>query len=63
MQVGNYRFNQELAMAIGEKLVYALVILVVTWALAKAAKWAFSQLVDKVGILQRGTGSGDSIGT
>lgn len=62
MQLGNYRFDPELAMDIGEKIVLALVILVVTWALAKAAKWAFEKLVDSVSFFQRGTSSGDSIG-
>lgn len=62
MQIGNYVFDQELAWMIGEKVVYALVILVVTWALAKAAKWAFAKLVDAVPLLQRGTGGGESVG-
>ena len=60
--MGNYKFDPELAWSIGEKIVYALVILVVTWALAKAAKWAFAKLVDAVPLLQRGTGSGQSVG-
>ena len=62
MQLGNYRFDPDLAWAIGEKLLWAVVILVVTWALAKAAKWAFAKLVDNVSFFQRGTGSGESIG-
>ncbi|MEZ5742175.1 MAG: mechanosensitive ion channel [Sphingomonadaceae bacterium] len=62
MQVGNYAFDSELAWAIGEKIAYALVVLVITWILAKAAKWAFAKLVDAVPLLQRGTSSGQSVG-
>lgn len=62
MQLGNYRFDPDLAWEIGEKLLWAAVILVVTWALAKAAKWAFAKLVDNIAFFQRGTGSGESIG-
>jgi len=40
-----------------------LVVLLITWALAKAAKWAFAKLVDKISLLQRGTGSGESVGS
>lgn len=62
MQLGNYRFSQELAMEWGERLLIALAILIVTWALAKAAKWAFAKLVDNVKFLQRDTSSGESVG-
>ena len=62
MHIGNYRFDPDLAWEIGEKLLWAAVILVVTWALAKAAKWAFAKLVDNIAFFQRGTGSGESIG-
>ncbi len=63
MQMGNYRFNEALAMELVEKFLIAAVILLVTWALAKAAKWAFAKLVDNVQFFRRGTGSGDSVGT
>ena len=62
MQMGNYRFDQGLAMQILEKVVLAIVILVVTWALARAAKWAFAKLVDNVSFFQRHTGNGSSLG-
>ncbi|WP_336987291.1 mechanosensitive ion channel [Altererythrobacter aquiaggeris] len=62
MQVGNYRFDSDMAMQIAEKVGIAAVILIVTWALAKAAKWAFAKLVDNVTLLQRSTGSGQSLG-
>ncbi len=63
MHIGNFRYNQELAISIAEKLAWAVLILIVTWALAKGAKWAFAKLVDKVEFFRRGTSSGDSIGT
>ena len=62
MRVGNYRWDQGLAMEILEKVLIAVVILVVTWLLAKAAKWAFAKLVDNVTFLQRNTSSGETIG-
>ena len=62
MSVGNYRFDQGLFVEILEKIGISLVILLVTWLLAKAAKWAFAKLVDNVGFLQRSTSSGESIG-
>lgn len=62
MQVGRYRFDEEVAMQVIEKLGLALVILIATWALAKAAKWAFAKLVDNVSFFQRNTGSGKSLG-
>ena len=62
MQIGNYRFNQGVAIDILEKIALAVVILIVTWLLAKAAKWAFAKLVDNVSFFQRHTGSGTSLG-
>jgi len=62
MRVGNYAYDPDLAWVIGEKIVTAIVVLLVTWLLAKAAKWTFAQLVDKIELLRRGTGTGDSIG-
>jgi hypothetical protein len=62
MQMGDYRFDQAVAMDIGEKLLWALLILIATWLLARAAKWAFAKLVDNVGFFRRATGSGASLG-
>lgn len=62
MQFRNSRFDPDLAMALAEKVVLALVILVVTWALAKAAKWAFAKVVDRVAFLQRGTSGEATVG-
>ena len=62
MQIGNYRFDENLAMELLTKAAMAIGILIVTWILAKAAKWAFAKLVDAVPLLQRGTGGGTSVG-
>ena len=60
--MARYQFDPELAMQIGEKAVIAIAILIVTWLLAKAAKWAFAKLVDTIPYLRRDTSSGDSVG-
>ncbi|MEQ8744419.1 mechanosensitive ion channel [Parasphingorhabdus sp.] len=62
MRIGNYALDTELMMAWGEKLGLALVILIGTWFLAKAAKWAFAKLVDNVKFLQRDQSSGSTVG-
>ena len=58
----SYQFDQNLAVELLEKAAMAIAILIVTWLLAKAAKWAFAKLVDAVPLLQRGTGNGQSVG-
>lgn len=58
----NYRFDPNLAMQIGEKLLLAVVILIATWLLAKVARWAFTKLVDNVSFFRKGTSSGASVG-
>lgn len=62
MQLGKYSFDPELAMQLGSKAAFAIAILIVTWALAKAAKWAFAKLVDRVSFLNRETGGDQSVG-
>ncbi|NMW32263.1 mechanosensitive ion channel [Altererythrobacter sp. RZ02] len=62
MPLGNYQFDQELAVNLATVGVKALLILIVTWLLAKAAKWTFAKLVDKISFLQRGTSTGTSVG-
>ncbi len=62
MQIGNYQFDPDLAMALAEKAVFAIGILIVTWLIANAAKWAFAKLVDRVSFLNRGTSNGETIG-
>jgi hypothetical protein len=62
LQVAGYEFDQALFMIWAEKIFFAAVIIAVTWALAKAAKWAFARMVDQIAFLQRGTASGESVG-
>ena len=57
-----YRFNEQVAMELGEKILLAIVALILTWLIARAAKWAFAKLVDAVDFFKRGTGSGQSLG-
>jgi hypothetical protein len=62
LQIAGYEFDQAVFMIWAEKIFFAAVIVVVTWALAKAAKWAFARMVDRISFLQRGTSSGESVG-
>jgi len=62
MRIGNYALDTELMMVWGEKLGLALVILIGTWIVARAAKWTFAKLVDNVKFLQRDTSAGISVG-
>lgn len=63
MQIGRYVFDQDIAVAIVEKIALAALILVVTWLLAKAAKWAFAKLVDRLQFFRRSTSSGETVGS
>ena len=62
MRIGSYRFDENLAVEILQKVGLAIVVLVITWVLAKGAKWAFAKLVDAVPFFRRATGSGASLG-
>jgi ethanolamine utilization microcompartment shell protein EutS len=62
LEVGNYRFDSALAMDIGQRALSVAVIVLVTWLLAKAAKWSFAKLIDKVPLFQQASGSGESVG-
>ncbi|MGL5837353.1 MAG: mechanosensitive ion channel [Sphingorhabdus sp.] len=61
-QIAGYAFDQVLFMEWAEKIFFALVILAITWALAKAARWAFAKMVDQIAFLRRGTSTGESVG-
>lgn len=64
LQLGNYALDMDIASDWGLKILYAVLIWVVTWLVAKGSKWAFAKLVDKISFLQRDLGgSGESIGT
>ncbi|NCP11146.1 MAG: mechanosensitive ion channel [Sphingomonadales bacterium] len=56
-----YEFDWELAQAWGTKLLIILAILVVTWALAKAAKWAIEKIAEALPVLQRHDGTGQTV--
>ena len=62
LNFGNYQFDQALAMKLAQTVATVAVILLVTWALAKAAKWSFAKLVDKMPLFQRSAANGQSIG-
>jgi hypothetical protein len=62
MQLAGYEFDRVLFMEWAEKIFFAALIVLVTWALAKAAKWAFARMVDQISFLQRGTSTGESVG-
>lgn len=57
MNLGDYDW-----LGLVEKVVIALVILVITWLVAAAVKWAVAKLVKKVPILHRGGDDGESLG-
>lgn len=62
MQIAGYAFDQALFMIWAEKIFFAAIIIAVTWALAKGAKWAFAKMVDQIAFLRRGTANGESVG-
>ncbi len=62
LSLGGYQFDPVLAAALGQKALIISIILVVTWLLAKAAKWSFAKLVDRVPLFQRAAASGESVG-
>jgi hypothetical protein len=61
-QIAGYAFDQDTALQWGEKLAVVLGILLVTWLLAKAAKWMFAKLVDKISFFKRDMNTGESVG-
>lgn len=63
LSLGGYHFDPVVAAALGKKALIIAIILVVTWLLAKAAKWSFAKLVDRVPLFQRAAASGESIGS
>jgi hypothetical protein len=62
LQFAGYEFDSALALIWAEKLAIIAGILIITWILAKAAKWSFAKLVDRVPLFQRAAGTGESIG-
>ena len=62
LQIGGYVFDSALALQYGKTVGSIAIILAVTWLLAKAAKWSFAKLVDRVPLFQRVGGNGESVG-
>lgn len=62
MAIGSYRFDPALATVLMQKAAWVAAILIVTWLLAKAAKWSFAKLVDTVPLFSRAAATGQSIG-
>ena len=62
MSFGNYRYSDRVAFDLLEKIGFALLILLVTWLLARTAKWAFAKLVDKVAFFRRHAGGNATLG-
>lgn len=62
MQIAGYAFDQALFMEWAKKILFAAIIIAITWGLAKGAKWAFAKMVDQIGFFRRGTSSGESVG-
>ncbi|WP_234026258.1 mechanosensitive ion channel [Qipengyuania thermophila] len=62
--MGQLRFNESLASLWLERGLLVLATLVITWLLARGARWAFARLVDNVGFFRRhNTTSGETIGS
>ena len=57
-----YRINWDQVYSIGEKVVLALIVLAITWIVAKAVKALFAKLVDSIPALRHHTSSGDTVG-
>lgn len=62
MQFGNYYLDIEAVLPWIQKAGMAAAILIVTWILSKVVQWAFSNLINRISVLQRTSGSGDSVG-
>ena len=62
LAIGGYRFDPALAQELVEKAIIVAAILVITWLLAKAAKWSFAHLAEKVPLFRRADASGQSVG-
>ena len=48
--------------ALGGKVLAAIVIILVTWIIAKIVAWAFAKLTSKIPVLQKAGSDGDTIG-
>ena len=62
LSFGGYRFDPALAVSLGRTALAVATILLVTWVLARVAKWSFARLVDRVPLFQKAAASGESVG-
>lgn len=62
LSLGGYRFDPDLALSLGRTVLAVATILLVTWVLARVAKWSFARLVDRVPLFQKAAASGESVG-
>ena len=62
LSIAGWQFDPDVAAAIAQKAASVALIVIVTWVLAKAARWSFAKLVDRVPLLQRTGTSGESVG-
>lgn len=60
--IGGYAFDSALFIDISTRVAVVAAIIVVTWLIAKVAKWTFAKLVDRIGFFSRSMASGNSIG-
>jgi hypothetical protein len=58
----NYSINWDLAHVWAAKIGAVALILLITWVVAKICKWTFAKLVDRIPLLQREAGGGESVG-
>ena len=60
--MNRYRVDWDQVYSIGEKVVLALIVLAITWIVAKAVKALFAKLVDSIPALRHHTSNGDTVG-
>lgn len=60
--MNRYTVDWDQVYSIGEKIVLAILILAVTWIIAKVVKAIFAKLVDSVPALRHHTSGGDTVG-
>ena len=57
-----YDFDPQMAGQLLQRGIFLVAIIVVTWLLAKAAKWSFAKLVNRIPLFSRTVGTGESMG-
>jgi len=62
MQHFNYSIDWVKAQHMAGLVVTIAAILIITWGVAKICKWTFARLVDRIPLLRRDSGDGESVG-